>query len=216
MKKLFLIAAILGTGFLASESQAQGYYYPQQQQNSYGYQGNNGGYSQQHVALGQNIYQLQQYGNYMTNNYAHEVRNYNGCRNSNALLSEMRRYNGYTTQLASAYRGSCPKTYKTRCSQVRTSLSRIQTLRRNARVSPTVNAYISRSCPVATYVSSNYGYYQPTRVYTNHRPVQAQRPACNSRGGGYSHSRDRGGIDVGSAILGAIAGRIIHGAIHRH
>lgn len=197
-KSLFALAlTVLGFGVFTSQANAQNYGYNSK---PYGYQPNH------HAALGQNISQLHQYGNYMTNYYNREASN---CRYRSALLAEMRRYNSYTGSLVNAYRGSCPKTYRTACGNVRSSLSKIQNLSRNAYVSPSVAGYINRSCPLATYVNKNYSYFRPV-VRT--QPTVVHRPTHNyNRGYGHhgSYKKDKG-LDVGSAIFGAIAGRIIH------
>lgn len=218
MKKLILSAAILGTSLIASSAFAQNYYYPSSNSNSYGYQG---AHNNNYQVLGQNVNQLHQNGRYMTNNYAVEQRNYNGCSNSAALLAEMRRYNSYTTQLVSSYNGTCPVTFKSNVAKVNTSWGRINSLRRNARVSPTVSAYITRTSPSIRYVNTNYSYFQPrTAVKHQSRGYNHSRGYGHGKGHGrnYSHSSSRHhdkGIDLKSALIGAVAGRILH-EVTRH
>lgn len=201
MKKLILSAAILGTSFLASSAFAQNYYYPSSNSNSYGY---HGPHSNNYQVLGRNVNQLHQYGQYMTNNYALEQRHYRSCRNSANLLAEMRRFNTYTAQLVSSYHGSCPKTFRGNVSRVNSSFSKICSLRKYARVSPTVSAYIHRTAPINSYVSTNCSYFHPRTTVVRQVPP--------SHGHGHrSHSRRcDDGFDLKSAIIGAVAGRIIH------
>ena len=199
--------AVLGLSFAAiPQADAQSRYYGGNGYNSYGYNSynNRGGYNQYDL-LGRNVYSLHQYGTQMTNYYTNEHRGHNGCRKSRALLDEMRRYNGYTSNLYNAYRGNCPKTFKKWAYASRDSLSRIQRLQRHAQVSPYVSGFITRSCPMATYVRTNYTHFRPYN-----QPSRTPVPVY-----GHHHYKndDDGGFDFGSALIGAIVGRIIHGAV---
>ncbi len=217
MKKVLPLSlvAIGAICLSATQAKAQGYYYPDQTP-QYGYNPGYPAYGSQ--TLGQNVYQIDQYGDQMSHYYALESRNYCGCSKSAALLAEMRRYNTYTDSLVRAYRGTCPKTFRTAACNVRNSMNRIHKLRGCARVSPHVTTLITRSCPMTSYVHTNYSLFRPvpapvpTRTYHRHGSCEVvTAPRYEHR----QHRRhDDGGFDVGSAIVGAIAGRIIHGIIH--
>ncbi|MDF1813389.1 MAG: hypothetical protein P1V20_14425 [Verrucomicrobiales bacterium] len=193
--KLLAACTIFGLSLAATDSQAQSYH-------QYGH--NNCA-----DTLGQYIFTLDQYGDQMSYFYSMEARGYCGCTNAAALLSEMRRYNVYTNNLLAAYQGTCPVTFKRAACSVRDSLTRIEHLRNRARVGHQVCGLISQSCPLATYVHNNAHQFRPVvaPVYPHHSSHSHHR----------SHRHDRGPrIDVGSAILGAVAGRVIHGVIHNH
>lgn len=203
MLKLLAIATICGITLAATKTQAQGYYYYNQAPN-YGY---NSGYNTPYGNnLGQSVYALDQYGDQMTYLFSIEARGHCGCRNSAALLAEMRRYNCHTNNLIAAFSGSCPTTFKKRACTVRESLSRIQCLRKKVRVSSQVCGLISRSCPIATHVHRNASLFRPVTHYSN----------VPSSGVHHHHSSHKRDFDIGSAIVGAIAGRIIHGAINNN
>ncbi|MDF1752615.1 MAG: hypothetical protein P1U89_07580 [Verrucomicrobiales bacterium] len=210
ISKVIVACAVIGVGLFASNAQAQ-HYYPDSGYNAYGY---NGGGN-----LGQSVFTIDQYGDQMSHIYGIEARNYCGCPHTTALLNEMRRYNIYTTNLMNAYRGTCPVAFKNAACGVHSSYHRIQTLRTRARVSPQVCGLISHSSPLVNYVHSNYSSFRPVQA-----PVPYQvypRSSCATPVPHYSHhrhhSRSRHGkIDVGSAIFGAVAGRVLHGVIHGH
>ena len=204
-KFILACGAAVGLSFLASgEVKAQQGYYPT---NQYGYQGSNN-------TFGQNITNLHQYGTQINQLYTHEARYRPGCRQTAALLSEVRNYNRCTNNLHTAYRGTCPTTFKRAAYDVRNCLTRVQRLRRNVQVSPNVCNLISRSCPMASYVHTNYSQFRPVvhRPVPSHGPVYrpthrpTHGPTCNNRGG----------LDIGSAIFGAVAGRVIHGIVRGH
>lgn len=208
--QLLSISAVLAMGFTATKADAQSHYYPT---NQYGYN--------QYGALGQNVHLLNQYGNQMSYLYGIESRNYCGCRHSSALMTEIQRYNAYTSALSNAYRGTCPTTFKRAACNVRDSLTRIQGLHKRARVSHQVCHLIDQSYPLATYVHSNCARFQPVSAPVYGYPQQSYcptpAPVVIQRNHGHHHysHRDRG-LDVKSAIFGAVAGRVIHGVIHGH
>jgi len=203
--------------FSQTDSRAQGAYYYGEAPNYGNHHGYNPG-----VDLGQAVLTLDQYGDQMSYLYAMEVRSYCGCSRAAALLSEMRCYNGCTNQLIAAYQGSCSRTFQRAACSVRESLTRIQSLRNRARVSPQVCGLINHSCPLASYVHNNRAAFRPVVIpqapvyhsYPQHSycpppapvVIQPSRHSCNNGRG----------LDVGSAIFGAVAGRVIHGIIHRH
>jgi hypothetical protein len=220
---LAAFATLAVTVITTPYSQAQGYYYPEV--SNYGYQS---GYRSD-GNLGQYVFALDQYGDQMSYLYSMEARNYCGCSNAAALLSEMRRYNSCTNSLVAAYQGSCSRTFQRAACGVRESLNRVEALRNRARVSPQVCALITQSCPLATYVHNNSRSFAPVVIpqvpvyhpapvyhqsYSRHSGCPTPAPVViqHSR-----HSCNNGrGLDVGSAIFGAVAGRVIHGIIHNH
>jgi hypothetical protein len=202
---LLATCTVLGCAMLAPTIQAQNYYYDA---NTYGY--NSG-------SLGQTVFTLDQYGDQMSYLYSIEARGYCGCSNAAALLSEMRRYNAHTNNLMAAYRGTCPTSFKKAACCVRDSLTRIEALRSRARVSPQVCALISQSCPLASYVHTNYAMFRPVPAPVPYH-VYHRAPTCTPAPDHHHghHTTRHGKIDVGSAIFGAVAGRVLHGVIHGH
>lgn len=196
MTKVLALASFLGISFAAASlTHAQGYY----PQNQYGYNGGDPFY--------QNVYNLDRYGDQMTYAYGQELRAYGGCPNCAALYAEMQRYNACTNNLISAYNGTCPRTFRTASNNVCLSYNRLQSLCRNARMSPSVYSYMNSCRPMVSYVNTNCSHWQP-RIACAPRPVVVNNGACNHH--------NNGGFDLKSAIIGAIAGRIIHGAIRHH
>ncbi len=217
ISKILAAFVAMTVTFSISDSQAQGtYYYPEAttsiHQSGYCSDGN----------LGQSILTLDQYGDQMSYLYAMEVRNYCGCSNATALLSEMRRYNTCTNNLIAAYQGTCPRSFQNAACNVQDSLMRVQTLRNRARVSPQVCALITHSCPLSSYIHCNRGSFHPVIVpqspiyhpYPQHSACSPTAPILIERS--HQSYNNRPGIDVRSAIFGAVAGRVIHGIIHRH
>lgn len=197
--KLSLALGLAGVALFATTSQAQTFRY------SYGYTGGGHGHCAPDF-LGQYVLHLDQYGHQMSYIYGIESRNYCGCRNAATLLAEMRRYNCCTQSLVTAYHGNCACTFKKAACAVRDSLCRIENLSRCTRVSHQVNCLIRQSLPLATYVHNNAGNFRPTRIHGT--------PHVVPHGGVTYHRRHNDGIDVGSAIFGAVAGRVLHQIIH--
>ena len=183
-------ATVIGISFVAVDANAQrhsggyGYGRPVQQSDIVwerhgSTRGNN--YSRHYDTLRSDVLNVDRLAQQMNSEFDRTIRYNRRCRESAALLSQLRVYSRSTQNLVRAYNGTCPITFKKAARDVRDTLNRVESqANRVPNISCSMKTAMTQSCQLSSQILRNADRFNPVRMTNGH--------SHGHHGGNHAHS----------------------------